>query len=1182
MLIGLMCLGLLLGLCCAAAADEEPILGMGRRDFRGDGRLDIEYSADPPTPHIDWADPLASGPIHAFAVPSVAEGRTLVELMQRLSLEVDAVTIDPAWDVNKWTMSFGDAYGARSEQNADGTIDYSLVYRYLEEDLTGDRNWDVMIMHGILGWGHPPERVRQAIARRVREGMGLVIVGPFAGPGAEDELSALSPLVMEGAPGPRPSGASALPGEWRAPRSHYVTNGVPLETLPADYLRHRLCEIGRGATVLATAGGDPAAAAWEVGGGRVVAFGYDSYGLAPYIGWDAYGEVGDGWWETWYSLFIRAVVWAARREPEKPIGAPVLSDAAVSSSRRDPVAARVRLPGHAEGDILWQVRDDSGTVVCSGQARRSQRVAEFEIPVAELHGGAHVVDVFLVSDGARLDWGSAALTVRPTVRVAEVGLRPTVVEAGKPVRATISLRRALPRDCSLVLELVDNYQRVIARAVEPHLSENRKRASATLTAGDALTHIGWVRAAVLRGERVLDRAQIRVAIATPPERRAWDDFEVNIPFYGPNNPYHWMPLLDEQFRRAGVTWLMEPERNFRFTVLARPSGLGVYHYDRKPFEEQMEAYWLTGERRYLQRDPCLHGAWSERARHQIARQVRPYLKYRPFHYYIYDEPSLTSYSRAFDFCYSPETLEAFREWLRREYGALAALNETWGTSYRRWAQVEPPTTKEAQREGPVAAWADFRRFMDITFAEALRHTWDVVDDLDPGGLTLIGGTQVPTPFNGTDYWLFSQTIGVLEPYFGIEQFRSFNPDLPIIQACGYGSAGKQLENELWRWALQGQKGATIFWNYTFHDPDLALNSQGEAMAAAFGALRGKGIAKLLFGARRDDSRIAILYSQMSLYAAWIQDGDIRTGRSAEAERWRTAQRGWERALHDLGLHYRWVSYEQLGSGAVTREDFDALVLPRALALSDDEAEAVRRFAEEGGLVLADGDPGRFDGHCVQRRTRRWAAGIRSTDPSLDNVRSFAAAVRKWAGPLLERAGVRPAARVEGASPHIVRYVDGEAEYIGVVGALEERHSLDFGRSTHVYDVRGRCYLGERDSVELGGGQDTVWLYALLPGAVHAVQVETPRELRPGEELRYTVAMPAGGPAVRRIAAVKVYGPDGRERPMYGDNVEVTDGRANGGFHLALNDPAGQWRVVAEDAASGLGGEVRFLVPVGGG
>jgi hypothetical protein len=77
------------------------------------------------------ANPLPGGPIRLLAVPTVDEGRTIVELAQRLSLDLTTVSIDPAWDVNKWTMSFGRDYGVRTERG-----DLRLIYSYLEQELT--------------------------------------------------------------------------------------------------------------------------------------------------------------------------------------------------------------------------------------------------------------------------------------------------------------------------------------------------------------------------------------------------------------------------------------------------------------------------------------------------------------------------------------------------------------------------------------------------------------------------------------------------------------------------------------------------------------------------------------------------------------------------------------------------------------------------------------------------------------------------------------------------------------------------------------------------------------------------------------------------------------------------------------------------------------------------------------
>lgn len=1160
MLIELLSLLFLVALCCAAEA-EEPMLGMGRRHYFGEGRLDITYTTELATPHTDWADPYVNGPIRAFVIPSVMEGRTLVELMQRLELQVDAVTIDPAWDVNKWTMSFGEAYGARAEQTAEGEVDFSFMYQYLEEDLSSERTWEVMVMHGILGWGHLPETVRAHILQRVREGMGLVLVGPVEGPGGEGlrELSALLP-----------AGEGELRGDWRAQGDHYLTRGVPVETFPGEFLQHRKYTPAEGAEVIATAAGNPTIAVRQVGKGRVVSLGYANYGLAPFLRWEAYGAVGDAWWETWYSLFARAVVWAAKKEPKAGLEEFTLSSAEVGAERHTPISALVKVAGPAEA-VQWQVRDDAGAVKLTGEAAVSEGAATFAIPVGELNCGRHLVDVFLLRGDKRADWATATLEVRPPVSVRAVTAEPGLVTETGPITAKAELSGALPEGASLALELVDGYQRVVARATGER---------AVLGTDDLLTHIGWVRTTLWQGGRRLDQKQVRVDFATPERLRVWDDYEVNIPFYGPQNYYHWLPLLDAQYRKAGVTWLMEPERNFRFTVLAQPSGLGVYHYDRKPFEEQREAYWQTGDKQYLVRKPCLHRDWRETARAQMTEKIRPFLKYRPFHYYLYDEPSLTSYSRTFDFCFSPETLAAFREWLKREYRTLKALNEEWGSAYRRWEEITPPTTEEAQQEGRIPAWADFRRFMELTYAEALKYTQEVVEGLDPGAKTLVGGTQVPTPFNGTDWWLFSQSIGILEPYFGIDEFRAFNPDVPIIQACGYQDAGPELEEELWRRFLRGQQGATIFWNYTFHDPDLQLNSQGVAMERAFGELRGRGVARLLLGAQRDDTRVAILYSQPSLRTAWIQDGKIREGWSGQSERYdhhMASHQAWQQALHALGLQYHYLSYEQLAKRGVDRTRFDALILPDALALSDAEVKAIRKFLAAGGRVLANGAPGQYDEHSKPRAEAPLPAGdgLFLLDLAKADREEMAAALAAQAGPLLERAGVRPPASLSGPVAQLTRFRDGGCDYLAL-DAPAEGARLSFGRTAHVYDLRGRRYLGEREALEIPAGSNPITIYALLPAKVEAVEVAVAPRFRPGDEVEYQVFAQTATP-FRHVFAVQIFGPEGELRHMYGANLNAPSGKGLGKFRLAWNDSNGEWRLRATDAATGVVGEARFRV-----
>ena len=93
----------------------------------------------------------------------------------------------------------------------------------------------------------------------------------------------------------------------------------------------------------------------------------------------------------------------------------------------------------------------------------------------------------------------------------------------------------------------------------------------------------------------------------------------------------------------------------------------------------------------------------------------------------------------------------------------------------------------------------------------------------------------------------------------------------------------------------------------------------------------------------------------------------------------------------------------LEAGALGQDGVRVLILPHAIALSDAEVQAIKTFAQSGGTVLADTEPGLFDGHSRLRATqpltmspkcRRQCCGrarCRGRQPSTARLRLSAAA-----------------------------------------------------------------------------------------------------------------------------------------------------------------------------------------------
>src|SRR5208337_3772759 len=72
------------------------------------------------------------------------------------------------------------------------------------------------------------------------------------------------------------------------------------------------------------------------------------------------------------------------------------------------------------------------------------------------------------------------------------------------------------------------------------------------------------------------------------------------------------------------------------------------------------------------------------------------------------------------------------------------------------------------------------------------------------------------------------------------------------------------------------------------------------------------------------------------------------------------------ALGDLRIGSRFVAYEQVARGELEPRTTKVLFLWGALALSPSETSAIRRYLNDGGLVVADSEPGLYDEHCHKR------------------------------------------------------------------------------------------------------------------------------------------------------------------------------------------------------------------------
>jgi hypothetical protein len=481
-------------------------------------------------------------------------------------------------------------------------------------------------------------------------------------------------------------------------------------------------------------------------------------------------------------------------------------------------------------------------------------------------------------------------------------------------------------------------------------------------------------------------------VLTSPAQAAWDRFEI----------IQWQDRDAAQFatlRRLGVTAakLMADRDGTgipldRQTPIPQQAGLRWYieniatdfyaSYHRYTPGKPVNWRFLEAQRQYranvddntaLFRVPSLlDPSWRDRVATRLTGTVHQQSLYHPLYYSLGDETGIADLSAYWDFDLSPASVDSYRQWLRKQYKSLDALNAEWDTAYPTWNSIQPETTNAAMhRAGDnFAAWNDFKAFMDTSFADALRFGTDAIHRADPAALSAIEGAQLPG-WGGYDYTKLAHAVDVIEG--GDETtraiVRSINPAvIPLITS--FEATPDEL-HDIWRAVLGGARGL-ILWDEdnSIVGPDAALRPRGQAYAPLFAALRGE-IGRRMIVAQPDHDPIAVLYSPLSFRVQWMLDhrpaGDAWMHRAADVElednAWRVAMRGFMLSLARMGLHPRFITEQDLETATPAAR---TLILPDTIALSAAAAKSIARFASLGGQVIADVPPAAFDGHGRRR------------------------------------------------------------------------------------------------------------------------------------------------------------------------------------------------------------------------
>lgn len=336
--------------------------------------------------------------------------------------------------------------------------------------------------------------------------------------------------------------------------------------------------------------------------------------------------------------------------------------------------------------------------------------------------------------------------------------------------------------------------------------------------------------------------------------------------------------------------------------------------------------------------------------------------------------------------FHPNTIQVYREWLRKKYGSLDALNKAWRRySMADWQDVEPTDFPNA----PLPEALDLWRFKRQHYYEQVRWRIDLIRELDPDSLVLSHGT-VWTP-QVTDHWMFAEDVDLYGfTYVACRHTNAswkawFYTDITRAAACGkpfwHAEAqggplwlqpqgpGRRPEDgrvataenvRIWTMISMagGSKGMLFvrwrglldppLWDaFGLHNLDGSPNDRSR-MAARLAVWTNHPDQADLMQAQPVRGEVALLY----LPEALLYHQNLLSALPVKPDVVAVIEGAYQ-GLFDRNIQVDLVSMDQL-------EGVNVLYLSHAIQLHQSEAERLKAWVAAGGVLIAEGCPGYFD------------------------------------------------------------------------------------------------------------------------------------------------------------------------------------------------------------------------------
>lgn len=357
---------------------------------------------------------------------------------------------------------------------------------------------------------------------------------------------------------------------------------------------------------------------------------------------------------------------------------------------------------------------------------------------------------------------------------------------------------------------------------------------------------------------------------------------------------------------------------------------------------------------------------------------------------VWSEPHLVNwvwFSTPAEFCYCPYTQARFREWLKRKYQTVDAINAAWYRTFSSWDEVEAP------RFGTILSYTDlidWKTFVATKLEEDLKLKADA--SAPRGARPVSSHSDAPaimlsplSGFGNPDDWWMTRSVDYYGTSIYPKHAAAATPWSPVrltsaldgirsaagdrgwwigeLQA-GQGATGVRVASpvtgadlRLWGWAAIS-RGARAISYYAWYPMSSGYESNGYGMidldgtitdrariAGEFASVVGRNAA-LFAPLRPHPSRVAILYNRLSYL---VGGNTVAPGTVV-----RNSMLGVYRALFEQNIQVDFIHPDDVVAGAAAR--YAIVYLSYPVMLQQPVADALKAYVRDGGTLISEARP----------------------------------------------------------------------------------------------------------------------------------------------------------------------------------------------------------------------------------